>query len=216
MSAERAPAWDELAAAGLRGHSVAASSRDRMLAAAVQVAIRDGVLAMTLEAVAKEARVSKGGLLHHFASKDDLIAAMLQHYSLKVQHALEAAMAADGNPRGRFFRSFVRTILEPALAGEPACPGLTDLPRFITAILAASANNPKLLAPLRARMTGMRERLLAEGPNGLRQVALWPAIYGLLLWKHLGVIADDDPLRQSMIKELLALAEGPIPSEVKE
>jgi AcrR family transcriptional regulator len=201
--------WDPPAAAGLRGLAPAASSRERILAAAVQVAIRDGVLAMTLEAVAREAGVSKGGLLHHFASKDELIAAMLEHYSLKVQRALEAAMAADGNRRGRFFRSYVRTILEPALAGEPACPGLTDLPRFITAILAASANNPKLLAPLRARMTELRERLLAEGPNGVRQVALWPAIYGILLWKHLGIIADDDPLRQSMIKELLALAEGP-------
>jgi AcrR family transcriptional regulator len=203
-------------AVGLRGSAPALTNRERMLAAAVQVAIRDGVLAMTLDAVAKEAGVSKGGLLHHFASKDDLIATLLQHYSMKVQIALEAAMAADENPRGRFFRSFVRTILEPALTGETPCPGLAELPRFITAILVAAANNPKLLDPLRARMIGMRERLLAEGPNGLRQVALWPAIYGLLLWKHLGIIADDDPLRQSMIKELLGLAEGPFPSEVKE
>jgi AcrR family transcriptional regulator len=216
MFANRGDAWDRPAEAGWRGLAPAASSRERLLAAAVQVAIRDGVLATTLEAVAKEAGVSKGGLLHHFASKDDLIAAMLQHYSLRVQHALEAAMAHDENPQGRFFRSFVRTILEPALAGESVGPGLADLPRFMTAILTAAANNPKLLAPLRARMTGMRERLLAEGANGLRQVALWPAIYGLLLWKHLGVIEDDDPLRQAMIQELLALAEGPFPSEVKE
>ena len=53
------------------------SSRERILAAAVQVALREGVSAMTLEAVAREAGVSKGGLLYHFASKDELIAAML-------------------------------------------------------------------------------------------------------------------------------------------
>ncbi len=121
-----------------------------MLTAAVQVAIRDGILAMTLEAVAREAGVSKGGLLHHFASKDELIAAMLQHYSSKVQHALEERMADDGNPRGRFLRSLIHTILVPALSGDSECPGLTDLPRFMTAILAASANNPKLLEPVRA------------------------------------------------------------------
>jgi AcrR family transcriptional regulator len=209
--------WDAPVQGGLRGGGRhASSSREKMLAAAVQVAIRDGILAMTLEAVAKEAGVSKGGLLHHFATKEDLIAAMLEHYSWKVQQALEARIAGDGNPRGRFFRSFVKTIFEPPHTGGPGWPAVTDLPRFLAAILAASANNPKLLAPLRARMSLMRERLLAEGPNGLRQLALWPAMYGLLLWKHLGVIADDDPLRQSMIDELLALAEGPFPSEVKE
>ena len=42
---------------------------------------RDGVSAMTLEAVAREAGLSKGGLLYHFASKDELIAAMLQHHA---------------------------------------------------------------------------------------------------------------------------------------
>ena len=37
------------------------SSRERILAASVQVALREGVSAMTLDAVAREAGVSKGG-----------------------------------------------------------------------------------------------------------------------------------------------------------
>ena len=57
------------------------SNREKILDATVQVAIRDGVMAMTLDAVAQEAGVSKGGLLYHFRSKDDLIAAMLVHFS---------------------------------------------------------------------------------------------------------------------------------------
>ena len=81
------------------------------------------------------------------------------------------------------------------------------MPRFLIAMLAASATNPRLLDPIRERLKGVREQLLEEGPNGLRQVALWPAVFGLMLWRHLGVLADDDPVRQAIVEELLKLAE---------
>ena len=182
------------------------SSRERILAATVQVALRDGVSAMTLDAVAREAGVSKGGLLYHFASKDDLIAAMLEHHAGRIQKTVEARMAADPNPRGRWFRALVQTIH----GCEAADAVLPEMPRFLIAMLAASATNPRLLDPIRERLKGVREQLLNEGPNGLRQVALWPAIFGLMLWRHLGVLADDDPIRQSIVEELLALAAGPL------
>ena len=183
------------------------SSRDRILAASVQVALRDGVSAMTLEAVAREAGVSKGGLLYHFASKDELIAAMSQHHAGRIQKTVEARMAADPNPRGRWFRALVQTI-HGCGGGDPV---MAEMPRFMIAMLAASATNPQLLDPIRERLKAVREHLLEEGPNGVRQVALWPAIFGLMLWRHLGVLADDDPVRQAIVEELLGLAEGPGP-----
>jgi AcrR family transcriptional regulator len=188
------------------------SSRERVLAASVQVAMRDGVSAMTLEAVAKEAGVSKGGLLYHFSSKDELIAAMLAHHANRIQRAVEARMAADENPRGRWFRALVQTIH----GGQGADPVVADMPRFMIAMLVASMTNPQLLDPIRARLKGVREQLLEHGPNGMRQVALWPAIFGLMLWRHLGVISDDDPVRQAILQELLGLAEGPDPSVSQE
>ncbi len=84
------------------------------------------------------------------------------------------------------------------------------------AMLAASASNPQLLDPVRERLKAVREQLLESGPNGLRQVALWPAVFGLMLWRHLGVLADDDPVRKSIVEELLGLAEGPDPSYSQE
>ena len=188
------------------------SSRERILAASVQVALRDGVSAMTLDAVAKEAGVSKGGLLYHFSSKDELIAAMLQHHAGRIQKAVEARMAADENPCGRWFRALVQTI-HGCGGAEPV---VAEMPRFMIAMLAASATNPRLLDPIRERLKGVREQLLEDGPNGLRQVALWPAIFGLMLWRHLGLISDDDPVRQAILEELLGLAEGPVPSVSQE
>src|SRR5262249_583857 len=123
----------------------------------------------------------------------------------RIQGAVDARMAADPNPRGRWFRALVQTI--------HGCGGtdlmMAEMPRFLIAMLAASATNPSLLDPIRARLKGIREHLLAEGPNGLRQVALWPAIFGLMLWRHLGVLTDDDPARQAIVEELIGLAEGP-------
>lgn len=184
------------------------SNREKILDAAVQVAIRDGILAMTLDAVAKEAGVSKGGLIHHFRSKDDLIAAMLEAFRDKALGALKERMAGDPISEGRWFRALVQTVFPVASAPGGAVAGHTDMARFLTAILAASANNPQLVEPVRHHLARLLQGLLAEGPNGLRQVALWPAVYGLLLWQHLGVIAPGDPPFQSIVDELLALAEG--------
>jgi AcrR family transcriptional regulator len=194
------------------GSGAPLSSRERILAASVQVALGAGVSAMTLDAVAKEAGVSKGGLLYHFASKDELIAAMLEHHAGRIQKAIEARLALDENPRGRWFRALVQTI-DGREGGDPV---VAEMPRFLIAMLAASATNPSLLDPIRKRLKAVRERLLAEGPNGTRQVALWPAIFGLMLWRHLGVLTDDDPVRRAIVDELLSLAEGPDPSISRE
>jgi AcrR family transcriptional regulator len=186
-----------------------APTRERILEGAMQVAIRDGIVATTLDAVAREAGISKGGLIHHFRTKDELISALLEHFPARVLRNLEARMAADPNPRGRFFRALVRTVFPSATASEVPAEPLSEMFRFLLPVLAAAANNnPELLGPLRQTLRQMRERLLAEGPNGLRQLALWPALYGLMLWQHVGVIAPDDPVCQSMIDEWLSLAEG--------
>jgi AcrR family transcriptional regulator len=53
------------------------STREAILRAAGRVVVEEGVSGMTLEAVACEAGVSKGGLLYRFPSKEALIASMI-------------------------------------------------------------------------------------------------------------------------------------------
>jgi AcrR family transcriptional regulator len=191
-------------------------NREKILHAAVQVATRDGIMAMTLDAVAQEAGVSKGGLLYHFRSKDELIAAMLLHFKQEVQGRLEKEIAADPNPRGRFVRAMIQTVFPRTRAEDPGDSTRSELLRLVMSILTAAVNNPRLLDPVRQNARQMRERLLAEGPNGLRQVLLRAAIDGLVLWEHLGIISPDDPLYESILDEVLTLAEGPDPSVPKE
>ncbi len=186
-------------------------SRQRIVSAAIEVAVRDGIVSLTLDAVAREAGMSKGGLIHHFGTKNDLILGMLEHFREQTLRGMDARIAQDENPRGRSFRAMVGMVLQPVPGDSSRCEGMlrSGMCQFFTALLAAWANSPELLASFRHSMEAMREEMLAEGANGLRQVALWPAIHGLLLWQHLGVISAHDPVLRQIVEELLRLAEGP-------
>ncbi|MFT4157548.1 MAG: helix-turn-helix domain-containing protein [Microbacterium sp.] len=62
-------------------------ARQRVLDAFESIVIAEGERAATLDATAKAAGVSKGGLLYHFASKEELTAGLL--------HRLDALTTAD-------------------------------------------------------------------------------------------------------------------------
>jgi AcrR family transcriptional regulator len=53
------------------------STRDRLLDAFETLLVSAGSRSATLDAVASHAQVSKGGLLYHFHSKDELVDGML-------------------------------------------------------------------------------------------------------------------------------------------
>jgi AcrR family transcriptional regulator len=54
-------------------------TRARIRVAAAKVIERDGAGHLTLEKVAAEADLSKGGLLYHYPSKDALLQGLLDH-----------------------------------------------------------------------------------------------------------------------------------------
>jgi AcrR family transcriptional regulator len=67
------------------------NTRERLLDAAAVVVRRDGAQALTLDAVAAEAGVSKGGLLYHFKAKRDLLDAMLEGWLEEFAAEIDAA-----------------------------------------------------------------------------------------------------------------------------
>ena len=72
-------------------------ARDAVLDAFEELLIDVGERAATLDAVAKRAGVSKGGLLYHFPNKEALITAMLERLDrLAVEDIALMAAAAEG------------------------------------------------------------------------------------------------------------------------
>lgn len=65
------------------------SARKKILDAYERVLVEDGERAATLEAVAKAAGVSKGGLLYHFKDKRALASGLLQRLETLAEHDVE-------------------------------------------------------------------------------------------------------------------------------
>jgi AcrR family transcriptional regulator len=115
---------------------------DTILDAAAQLIAHEGVKQLTIERVAAEAGLSRGGVLYHFASKEALIQAMVRRMTDLFQQSLDAMMASDTEPNGRFTRAYIRLTLHPDATVGSAMGGL----------LAGLAFDPKLLAPLHAKL----------------------------------------------------------------
>lgn len=84
-------------------------TRDRLIERAVEILVNQGIEALTLDAVAQAAEVSKGGLLYHFPNKEALIAGIIQHLIDGFNIAIEFELAREkGNEPGKWLRAYVR------------------------------------------------------------------------------------------------------------
>ncbi|GAA1165616.1 TetR family transcriptional regulator [Nesterenkonia sandarakina] len=94
------------------------SKRREILDAATRVVQREGVTTLTYESVAAEAGMTKGGLLYHFPSREELLLGLHRHVAENWELALEAeagGTAAQLN-RDERFRAFVRLSQNPERA----------------------------------------------------------------------------------------------------
>lgn len=152
-------------------------ARTRILDAAERIVLRRGVGGLTLEAAAREAGVSKGGLLYHFASKEALLSGMLERLAAFMAAEFEAAVARQPEGPGRVARAFIAWGF-----GEGECsPGQEPHDRAAAVFLAAFHHDPALLDPMRAAVAQMKAALLADGlPHG-HAMAILTSMDGLFM-----------------------------------
>lgn len=177
----------------------APSRRDLILYAAGQVVLSQGAGQLTLDSVAEEAGVSKGGLLYHFPTKDALIEELLDAYLRSFDARIDAHIDADtGEPAGRFLRAYVRTSF-----GEE----LPD-PSFSAAALAAITAKPELLAHVRAKYAEWQARALADGVPHDTALTVMLATDGVWCAELLGIEPLNVEQRAAMQAALLKLLHG--------
>jgi AcrR family transcriptional regulator len=190
--------------------SIMAVLRDLLLHSALQVVTRDGFGAMTLDAVAKAAGVSKGGLIHYFPNKDALITGMLDFYGEHLQGEIERRVAVDPLVSCRHVRAMLQVAfpwLEPT--GLDMNAGQSDVIRMFLAMITAAGVNRELLAPLRDRARTMMTRMLSMDADAEWQLITWMAVDGLILWQFLGLLPPSDPLQEQLIRRLYAMTKSP-------
>jgi AcrR family transcriptional regulator len=174
------------------------SVRERLLNAAERVVARDGVSKLTLEAVAREAGVSKGGLLYHFHSKSALVTAVVERMGARCQADQIRAMAEDKGKPGAFTRAYLSARAEPPKPEEEP---------VVTALLAAAGTDPQYLEPIRQRITEWQARLESDGIDPATATIVRLAIDGLCLTRLLRLPVPQDALCEQVMKKLVAMTE---------
>ena len=159
-------------------------TRTRLLDAATDVLLHDGAQALTLDAVAKRAQVSKGGLFYHFPTKQALIAGMVDRLVAR----FTAALAAAGSEPGAATRVYLSaSIPDTAGPGEPADADGSDEKerpagigddRTTAALFAAALVEPDALTPLREIYATWQRRLENDGIDPAVATAVRLAVDG--------------------------------------
>jgi AcrR family transcriptional regulator len=128
--------------------------RTRLIDSALATLQTHGISGLTLDAVARQAGVSKGGLLHHFANKDTLTEAILITLLDRFTAQVEALYETEAPRPGRWMRAYIRASLDDS----DALP-LEIIPMLASALL----ENPGLTAYLQRDIAQWRARLTSDG-----------------------------------------------------
>ncbi len=129
-------------------------TRRLILDAAARVFRVDGISA-TLQEVAAAAGVSKGGLLYHFATKEDLVRSLGVDLSDIFRESVEEHIDPDDTAPGRLTRAYVHTCLD----------FLDDADTVLDHVVLTShlQTDPGVAAHIRAEAQRWRRELNADG-----------------------------------------------------
>ena len=172
-------------------------TREAILEAANRIVVRDGASKLTLDAVAKEAGISKGGLLYHFGSRNALIMGMIEADVARVQARLDHL--TDGTP-GSWTRAYVEDTINVVM---PA-----DL-ELNTSFIAALAENPELIEPFRTASHQWQHRAENDGIDPVTATIIRLAVDGLYFAEMFDLGAPNTELRERMLQRLLEMTQPP-------
>ncbi len=176
------------------------STREAILRAADRVVVDWGVSGMTLEAVAREAGVSKGGLLYHFRSKEALIGGMIGRLIEGFEAVLGRELREDrGAGSGRWTRAYARASFAEDRWYLEVGAGL----------LAGVAEDPALLDPLRRGFRDGQRWAERDGIDPAVATLVRLAADGLFFAELLGFAPPEGALRKRVLEALLSLTGGP-------
>jgi AcrR family transcriptional regulator len=174
------------------------TTREMILSAAASIVLEQGAVRMTLEAVAKEAGVSKGGLLYHFPSKDALIEGMMDAMVQGLTERIQKAYEEDdfGTNRGRWLRALTRANFQSK--DQELGSGLT----------AAVLLNPELLDVNRQAYKSRQILIEQDGVDIVTANIIRLVGDGIWFSELLGLAPPKEPLKTQIMEWLLSLTTG--------
>ena len=172
-----------------------ANSREKILAAAADVARESGPGSLSLDAVANRAGVSKGGLLYNFPTKAQLMQALVEDYLRAFERALETARSNDGRGESPL-AAYIRLSADEFEKTQQSASW----------IFSAIAEDPDFLTPITSFKRQLFERLKGETPDLKALMICYLAIEGLRSMNLFDsdVLSQDE--RRLLVSSLLEIA----------
>ena len=177
------------------------NSRQAILDAAEALASEVGANHMSLDAVAARAGISKGGLLYQFPSKVALLQGMLERYVERLEAPQKRGRKSKGNGK----LSEANRLLAARLATR-GDDDIAKLRRGSFGMIAAIAERPALLDPIRAAHDRIWKRIADTSRDPELALLTWFALEGLLFVELFGTSPLTKAARGKFLKRLEAIA----------
>jgi AcrR family transcriptional regulator len=180
-------------------------TRKAALQAALTIIARDGPARLTLDAIARESGMSKGGLTHQFPTKEAVLKALLEH---QIEHFEDFT--------ARYLAEAGAASAQPQLAAQIATlrEAITQPHSVALAILGALTQDPGLLSQIRDASGKAVDAIKTEAADPQLALMRWSAAQGLTLMSLFGLNPLTDQEREQLFDRLRddrrwsALAEG--------
>lgn len=174
-------------------------TKQKLLDAATDIIMNQGVHQLTLDEVAKTAGVSKGGLLYHYASKEALLTAMVERLQQE-QNELYASLQQEGHgPIEAFVRLFDETKLHPEKAAIQI-----DVEKMI-AFLTLFAVDQEYANRWKHDLDTFFEQF-QQTADPVETMIIRYALEGMMMSEHFGVGVPPTELKQAIIARLIERA----------
>jgi AcrR family transcriptional regulator len=166
--------------------------------------LRRGVLNdLTLENVAGEAGLSKGGLLYHFPNKEMLIEALFVHHNQLFEDRVEALVEAEGESRGSWLRAYAKALLEQIVD-----PGNASL---YASLFAAEEQYPQAHSLVYRQCDQWERELKNSGLDPGRAELVRLAVDGLWFTEMHNYAPPDPARREQIVEMILQMTYSPAP-----
>jgi AcrR family transcriptional regulator len=171
-------------------------TRDRLVRCAIDILVNQGNEALTLDAVAHAAEVSKGGLLYHFPNKEALITGIIQHLIDDFNAEIEFELAKEkGDEPGKWLRAYVRATFNSS-----------QLPLALGSSLFAAVSislSPETVKQIDAQISQWQEKIYNCGLDPVQASIVYLASEGLWATEMFEINAPNQTLRKQILRRLL-------------
>ncbi len=152
-------------------------TRQQLLDLAEEIVRTEGAKALTIDALARAGGISKGGVQYSFASKDDLVRALIERWTSQFDAMLDTDETSSTTD---LIRSYIRAMR----ASQPA------MNAKMAGLMSTYLQDPDNMRETRQWYLGIFERIGAASADAQAARVAFLAVEGLFLLRIVGIDED--------------------------